>query len=105
MSPGPRQAWRLQWRRSTWARSTSSRSRLYGDRRSAQAAAERLLGEGFRITLSVARIGLWHPESLDLPDHTPGQPAGCEACDGTGVLLAEVEPLSRPCPPCRVVAS
>ena len=104
MSTGPRQVFRLQWRRETWAPSTPSKSRIYGDRRPAVAAAQRLVAEGFNVSLSWARAGVWHPDSLELTVRTAAV-SGCEACSGTGVLLAEIDALARPCPACIGLAS
>ena len=104
MSTGPRQVFWLMWRRATWATSTRSKTRLYADRRAAVAAAERLVADGYRVSMSWARCGLFHPDSLELTVSTAAE-SGCDACSGTGTLLAEIDALARPCPACIGLAS
>ena len=104
MSSGPRQVFWLLWRRATWAASTRSKTRLYADRRAAVAAAERLVADGFDVSLWWARCGLFHPDSLDLPVGTAAA-TGCAACSGTGRFLAGIADLARPCPACLGIAS
>ena len=104
MSTGPRQVFWLMWRRATWAATTRSKTRLYADRRAAVAAAERLVAEGYSVSMSWARCGLFHPDRLDLTVRSAAV-SGCEACAGTGRFLAEIADLARPCPACVGIAS
>lgn len=104
MTSGPRQVFWLMWRRATWATSTRSRTRLYADRRAALAAAERLVADGYSVSMFWARCGLFHPDSLELTVRT-SSPSGCGACSGTGRFLAEITDLARPCPACAGIAS
>ena len=102
---GTNLVWRVRWRRWTWSPSTASKSRMFGDPRPAATLADRLRAEGYFVSVTWARAGLWHPVDVSWPAQPIERPGACQACGGTGTILAEVEPLARPCPPCRKVAS
>jgi len=96
--------WWLQWRRTTWASTTASKSRLFADRRPAVALAQRLQGEGYNVGLAWARRGVWTAEELEVPAKQSAGRAGCPACSGTGVFLAGL-PYERPCPTCAALSA
>ena len=96
---------RVRSSRPTWSRSTPPRTKLFAYTKPAIFYAQGLLADGWRVELTYARRGLWHP--MEIPESEPvvAIARGCEVCNDTGVILAGLEGLARPCPPCRMVAS
>ena len=102
---GTNLVWRVRWRRSTWSRSTASKSRMFGDPRPAATLADRLRAEGYFVSVTWARAGLWHPVDVSWPTQPIERPGACQACGGSRQFLPEIPDLARSCPACLKVAS